>query len=273
VVVDALEGGATQSVLQGRVALITGGASGIGRAVAELFAAQGADVVVLDRAGGAAAEVAGAPVVLGDVRDPAANHNAVQEALRRHGALDIFVGNAGIHDGGMGVRGIDGGALQRLATEVLGINVVGYMLGAHAAAPALRERKGCMIFTLSDASFVVGVNHAGLAYAASKHAGVGVVRALAAELAPNVRVNGVAPGGVPTALRNATAASTHGDPLGDPHITDARALEDAISRSAPLKLVLTAEQVAHAYLYLAASPAARGMTGEVIRLDGGLGVR
>ena len=90
--------------------------------------------------------------------------------------------------------------MRDLARRILDVNVVGYLVGACAAAEAVERAEGTMVFTLSDASFVVPGNGAGIAYAASKHAGLGVVRSLAAQLAPRVRVNAVAPGGVPTGL-------------------------------------------------------------------------
>lgn len=260
-------------LLAGRSALITGGLSGIGRAVTELFIAEGAGVTLLDHSGEQSQAPAGAILVRGDVRDAAANRAAVQTALEHDGHLDIFVGNAGIHDGGRGVTGIDAETLKALSIEVLTVNVLGFILGANAAAPSLTARRGCMIFTLSDASYFVGVNGAGISYASSKHAGLGVVRALASELAPHVRVNGVAPGGVLTGLRNAGVISTSLDPLGDRHVTDKGQLEASVTAAAPLGRMLRAEDVAHAYLYLAASPASNGMTGEVLRLDGGLGLR
>lgn len=262
-----------RGLLAARSALVTGGMTGIGRAVTELFLAEGADVTVLDHAGEQSQAPAGAILVHGDVRDAGANRVAVQTALEHHGHLDIFVGNAGIHDGGRGITGINGETLRALAMDVLAVNVLGFILGANAAAPSITTARGCMIFTLSDASYLVGANKAGISYAASKHAGVGVVRALASELAPHVRVNGVAPGGVMTSLRNAEVISTSLDPLGDKHFTDEAQLEASVTSAAPLGQMLRAEHVAHAYLYLAASPASRGMTGEVLRLDGGLRLR
>ncbi|MDQ2959471.1 MAG: SDR family oxidoreductase [Candidatus Dormibacteraeota bacterium] len=258
-------------LLEGRSALVTGGMTGIGRAVTELFLVEGASVTLLDHSD--VSELPdGATLVQGDVREPEANRAAVAAAAGRHGELDIFVGNAGIHDGGRGIFDIDGETLRALAMDVLTVNLLGFILGAHAAAPALTAASGCMILTLSDAAYVVGVNKAGISYAASKHGGLGLVRALASELAPRVRVNGVAPGGVPTALRNAPAISSSHDPRGDSHFTDEGNLEVAVTAVSPLKTMLRAEEVAHAYLFLAASPASRGMTGQVLRLDGGLGL-
>ncbi|MEU3712046.1 SDR family oxidoreductase [Streptomyces catenulae] len=247
----------------GPVAVVTGGASGIGRAVVGDLAAHGYRVVVLDR--GVPEEPAGDRVrwVAGDVRDPEANEAVVKAALSRFGRLDLFVGNAGVHDGGVGVRDLDGAALSELAGRVLDINVVGYVLGARAAAGPLTESGGAMVFTLSDASFLVRGNGAGIAYAAAKHAALGVVRHLAADLAPSVRVNAVAPGGVVTGLRTAD---------GRPVFADSGEIGVRVREFNPLGVLLSAERIAPLYRFLA-SPAAAGMTGEVLRPDGGLGVR
>src|SRR6185436_3667191 len=85
--------------------------------------------------------------------------------------------------------------------EVFAINVRGYFLGAKAASTELIRSKGCMIFTLSTSSFYVGGG--GPIYVAAKHATLGIVRALAHELAPHIRVNGVAPSGTLTAMADA----------------------------------------------------------------------
>jgi 2,3-dihydroxy-2,3-dihydrophenylpropionate dehydrogenase len=124
-----------------------------------------------------------------------------------------------------------------------------------------------MTFTLSDASYVVSGTGAGVAYTTSKHAGLGLVRHLASELAPRVRVNAVAPGGVITGLRAQRPDGSQSGLFVDPEAT-----ESAIASFNPLGVVLTPEQLAELYLFLA-SPQATGMTGEVLRPDGGLSVR
>lgn len=149
--------------------------------------------------------------------------------------------------------------------RVLDVNVRGYVNGARAAAAALTRARGCMIFTLSDASFHVSGNGTGLAYAAAKHAALGVVRALAAPLAPDVRVNAVAPGGVITGLRAVTGGRGERPLFGTPG-----AARDRIRALNPLGSVLTPGELAEYYVFLAR---AVGLTGEVIRPDGGLSVR
>jgi 2,3-dihydroxy-2,3-dihydrophenylpropionate dehydrogenase len=259
--------------LAGQVVLLTGGSSGIGRALGRELLRRGCHVVSLDRdaAGphGQAPEGAGGQLlqVVGDVTDPEANQRAVDLALTEFGRLDAFVGNAGVHDGGATVRDLDPAQMRDLARRILDVNVVGYLVGACAAAEAVERSGGTMVFTLSDASFVVSGNGAGIAYAASKHAGLGVVRSLAAQLAPRVRVNAVAPGGVPTGL------SSLSPDAGEERAVygDVESVVQQIRSINPLRTVLSAEDLVPHYLYLLTGQS-RGLTGHVLRPDGGLSV-
>ncbi|MBW4718794.1 SDR family oxidoreductase [Saccharothrix obliqua] len=245
------------------VAVVTGGASGIGHAVVADLAAHGYHVVVLDREHPTGQPPDGVLAVTGDVRVAADNQRAVDAALSRFGRLDLFVGNAGVHDAGTGVRDLPAADLADLTRHVLDVDVVGYLLGAAAAAGPLADRGGSMVFTLSDASFVVRGNGTGIAYAAAKHAALGLVRHLAADLAPAVRVNAVAPGGVVTGLRDARGTLVYDRPV---------EISEHIRAANPLGLVLAPDEIAPLYRFLA-SPHAKGMTGEVLRPDGGLAVR
>jgi 2,3-dihydroxy-2,3-dihydrophenylpropionate dehydrogenase len=246
--------------------LVTGGCSGIGRAVVEAHHALGDTVVVLDRNPPAQPLPEGVQVVQGDVTSAEDNARAVTTLMERAGRIDHFVGNAGIHDGGFALGDVAGDELGRIMRRVLDVDVVGYALGAHACRDRLAATGGCMTFTLSDASFVVDGNGAGLAYSAAKHAGLGLVRHLAAELAPTIRVNAVAPGGVVTGLVASSGDGTERDVFVDPEGT-----EQTVARFNPLGTVMSPAQLAQLYLFLA-SPAAAGMTGEVLRPDGGLSV-
>jgi 2,3-dihydroxy-2,3-dihydrophenylpropionate dehydrogenase len=249
-----------------RCVLVTGGTSGIGRAVVEEFVRLGDRVVVLDR--DEASDLADiATIVVGDVCRPDDNERAVQVALERYGQLDVFVGNAGIHDGGLGLLDLTAHELADIVRRVFEVDVMGYLLGARAAAKPLVASGGCMVFTLSDASFVVNGVGAGVGYSVAKHAALGLVRHLAATLAPDVRVNAVAPGGVVTGLRKAAV----GEGL-QPLFDDPGQVESQVRSLNPLGRMLTADQIAPLYSFLA-SPAAAGMTGEVLRPDGGLSVR
>lgn len=249
-----------------RGVLVTGGCSGIGRAVVEAHHALGDTVVVLDRNLPAEPFPDGVHVVPGDVTSFEDNATAVATLMGHAGRIDHFVGNAGIHDGGFKLREVAGDELGRILRRVLDVDVVGYALGARACMDELTRVRGCMTFTLSDAAFVVDGNGAGLAYSVAKHAGLGLVRHLAAELAPLIRVNAVAPGGVITGLVASSGDGTEREVFADP-----RGTEIAVARFNPLGTVMSPAQLAQLYLFLA-SPAAVGMTGEVLRPDGGLSV-
>lgn len=179
-------------------------AAGIGLAVVERFLAEGACVGVLDRSEGDLATIGNADgrliAVTGDVTSYADNVMAVRETVDAFGKLDVFVGNAGIFDYFAPLVGFDGADLSSAFDEIFAVNVKGYLLGARAAVPELLKSDGpSMIFTVSNSGFYA--SSGGPLYTASKHAVVGVVRELAYELAPKIRVNGVAPGGTVTGLR------------------------------------------------------------------------
>lgn len=258
----------TAGRLEGKRAVITGGASGIGRAVALAFAAEGARVAVLDisAAGLASLETELGPrgiTLEGDVRDPAANAAVVERAVAAFGGLDVFVGNAAVFDGFAAIEGLDPALLRAAALELLEINVVGYLLGARASAAELARSHGAMIFTLSNAAFAAGGG--GAVYTASKHAALGLVRQLAYELAPDVRVNGVAPGGTLTDL--AVTEQLRGA------VSTAKPEERAASIAArnALGFALEPADVVAPYLLLATEES-RAITGAVVRVDAGVGL-
>lgn len=243
-----------------RRVLVTGGASGIGLAVVRAFVARGDVVVSLDRVESPAATES----VIGDVRDPGAHERAVA-AARGEAGLDVLVANAGIHDGGVGLDA-DAGELAEAMRAVLDVDVTGYALALHAAAADLTSARGTALLTLSDASFLAGQTGAGLAYTAAKHAQLGILNWAARALAPQVRVNAVAPGGVVTGLRAV-------DPdEGRLLFADADGKRALVASRNPLGTVLEPEEIADVFVWLASS-ATRGMTAQVIRPDGGLGLR
>lgn len=189
--------------LKGRVVLITGGGSGVGRAIVDRFLVEGARVVVLERDPDkiASLEAARSPnlvTVAGDVTSYADNELAVAAALDSFGHLDVFIGNVGLWDFSRSLIDLSPIELEGGFRELFAVNVLGYLLGARASAAALKESRGSIILTLSNASFYP--QGGGVLYTATKHAGLGIVRQLAYELAPEVRVNGVAPGGMATNL-------------------------------------------------------------------------
>lgn len=256
--------------LTGQVALVTGGATGIGRAVVERFVAEGASVVVLQRRKESAAELLEAcpdvQIVEGDVRSPGDNRRAVATALERHGRLDVLVGNAGIWDFNRKLADFsDDRELEESYSEIFDVNVKGYLLAAAAAREALVESHGSIILTASSSSLYAGGG--GPVYVASKHAVVGLVRQLAFELAPEVRVNAVAAGATETPLHGPRALG-----LEQTRVADAVA-GDALARQIPLGFVAQPADHASIYVLLAARDGARFTTGAIVPSDGGLEVR
>lgn len=242
-----------------RRVLVTGGASGIGAAICSAFLHVGDEVTSLDRTTSTDPRVAS---VVGDVRSTKDQRLAVDHAAG-DGGLDVLIANAGIHDGGLTLEGAPLEVLLERFRHVLEVDVVGYLISLRAAADALREARGCAVLTLSDASFDVQGNGAGVAYVTAKHAALGLVRAAARDLAPDVRVNAVAPGGVATSL------SAGSDGESRRVISDPEALSARLRNRTLLARGATLDQIASAYLYLASPPAA-AITGQILRVDSGL---
>lgn len=253
--------------LDGQVALITGGGSGIGLAIVARFVEEGAHVGVMDRFPERVEQLRAefgesVAAVQGDVTILADNKRAVEQTVGAFGKLDVFVGNAGIFDSRQRLDDFPEEQLVEAFDELFGVNVKGCFLGAKAAVPDLAKTKGCMVFTASVAGFNSGGG--GALYTASKHAVVGMIRQLAAELAPDIRVNGVAPGGVRTDLRGLVALDTADrSNFADP------ATEERMRANNPLKMALQPRDIANAYLFLASRENAAGITGSIIPTDAG----
>lgn len=185
--------------LAGRVALITGGANGIGAAVAERLAGRGARLVLADvddDAGGALAERLGATYVHCDVRDPGDSEAAVATALEAHGRLDLAHLNAGVSTGCGLAEDFD----LELYRRAMGINLDGVVFGVNAAVPALRASGGGTIVATASMAGIVAAALDPI-YAANKHAVVGLVRSMA-ELyaAEGIRVQALCPSFADTAI-------------------------------------------------------------------------
>jgi 2,3-dihydroxy-2,3-dihydrophenylpropionate dehydrogenase len=180
------------------------------------------------------------------------------------GRLDTYIGNAAIWDGNVSIHDLPPDKISAAFDEVFGINVKGYLLGAKAAADALTANRGNIILTLSMAA--LHASGGGPLYTASKHAGIGLVRELAYELAPHVRVNGVAPAAMATDLRGPQALDRD-----QPLMANA---DQALMRSGyPLDFFPTPEDYVGPYVFLASNTEAATVTGIVVESDLGLNAR
>lgn len=252
--------------LEDRTVLVTGGGSGIGRAVVDRFVEEGATVGVLDiDSAGLEAVVAEhgehVTTVHGDVTSLSDNEHAVRKTTETFGGLDVFVGNAGTFDANI--------TLSELSTDVaknfhqlFDVNVLGYILGAKAALPELLETGGRMVFTASGASF--DPDGGGILYVPSKHAVAGLIRQLAFELAPTVSVNGVAPGYIPTNLSTVDSLDRS---------TGIVSPDEFDSSVHPLDIVPHPTDYTGPYVLLASEENSRPMTGTIISADLGRSVR
>ena len=238
--------------MNGIRALVTGGASGIGRAAAELLMERGARVAVLDR--DVSAAPAGALAIKADVTDAAAVMAAVDEAAEGLGGLDVLVNNAGIGAQGT-IEANDDAEWHR----VYDVNVVGLVRVARAALPHLRASERAAIVNTCSVAATAGLPNRAL-YSATKGAVLSLTLAMAADhLADGVRVNCVNPGtaDTPWVQRLLDAAD---DPAAERAALEARQ---------PIKRLVSAREIAEAIVYLA-SPAAASTTGTALGVDGGM---
>lgn len=244
--------------LDGETALVTGGGTGIGLAIARCMAAAGARVVLASRRAEqlkAAAEAIGpqAAVVSCDVTRFGEAPRVVAQAEKPFGPITILVNNAGIH--------LKKPASQTTEEEFLAV-LNTHVLGAHALTRALlpgmlERQRGSVVFILSMAS-LFGIPNV-LAYSAAKTACLGMVRALATEVSPlGVRVNGIAPGWITTEMSRQAMA-------GDP------ARQRKVLARTPLGRFGEPEDIGAAAVYLC-SPAAKFVTGAVLAVDGGASI-
>jgi NAD(P)-dependent dehydrogenase (short-subunit alcohol dehydrogenase family) len=249
----------------GKSVLITGGASGLGFAVARRFLDEGAFVAIFDRSADAldraAADLGERSIAIrGEATSYEDNVRAVDATVEAFGGLDIFVANAGIFDGHVALENIAAENIEAACDEILGVDVKGYILGAKAALPHVRLRGGSMIFTASVSSFHPAFG--GTLYITAKHAVMGLTKRLALELAPDVRVNAVGPGYIATNLGGVGA-------LGQPV---ANVSTPPPAERFPHRRLPQPEDYAGLYTFLA-SDDARTVTGVTLLADSGSSIR
>ncbi len=232
--------------LQGKVAIVTGAGSGIGKATVELFRAEGATVI--------GADLTGADVQC-DAGDEAAVKALVERAVADHGRLDIFFANAGVSGGWDGI--FDQSAADW--AEILRINLIGPFLAIKYAAPAIKDSSGSgsIICTASVAGFRAGAG--GAAYSASKAGVINLVKIAATQLAGSgIRVNAICPGLVETGMTGEVFDRAR-----------AKGLGDKIGQLNPLKRAGEPSEIANAALFLASADSSY-VNGQALAVDGGL---
>jgi NAD(P)-dependent dehydrogenase (short-subunit alcohol dehydrogenase family) len=243
------------AVLDGKVAVVTGAAQGIGRAIADGLAAEGARIVVADLQGAEDAAAA-YPDGLGltvDVADEAAVERMVAETVEHRGGLDVLVNNAGLY-ASLEMRPFEAIPLEEWR-RVMDVNVGSMFLTCRAAVPAMRERGGGTIVNISSGTPFRGVPFL-LHYVTSKGAIVAFTRALAKELGKDgVRVNCVAPG------------FTMSDGVRE-HPEVIEKLRDVSVAARTIQRDQEPDDVVGAVVYLA-GPTSSFVTGQTIVIDGG----
>ena len=248
--------------LKGKVAVITGGAGGIGKAAGKLFVNEGADVLLVDvdeEALKSACDGIGSNKVsycVADVTNSSDNQKMINLAEERYGGVDVLLANAGVEGDVSSIVDYD----ERRFEQVMAVNVKGPFLGLKAAIPAISKRGGGSIIITSSVAGVSGVANVA-PYVTSKHAVIGMMKSAALECAPlNIRVNTVNPSPVETRMmRSLEEGFSPGE---------AETAREGMRANIPLGRYAEAEDIAKIMLFLA-SDDSDFVTGSVYMADGG----
>lgn len=253
--------------LHKKVAFVSGGADGIGRAVVDAYIKEGAKVVVLDLNQEKLnlleqeypKDVA---ICYGDVTNWQDNQKAVDICIKNFGKLDIFVGNAALFDYFISLEKIAPENLDENFEKLFKVNVLGYLHGVKASLSELKKNRGSVVLTVSNSGFYPGGG--GILYVSSKHSVVGMIKQLAYELAPEVRVNGVSPGATDTEMKSVEGISSRAQPL-----NQIKNFHENATQAVPLKKIAQPQDHACLYVLLASEKQSPMTTGTVIHSDGG----
>ena len=235
--------------LEGKVAIITGAASGIGQATADLFRSEGATVVAADR-------TEGVDVVSVDAGSEADVERLVEQTVADHGGVDVFFANAGISGGLAGIFEQSSADWE----EILRVNLIGPFLAIKYAAPHMKARGGgSIVCTASVAGIRAGAG--GAAYSASKAGVINLVKTAAAQLCDsNIRVNAICPGLIETGMTQ-----------GIYDMARAAGKQEMIGQLNPLRRGGEPSEIAQVALFLASDESSY-VNGHALVADGGLSI-
>lgn len=260
--------------LEDKVVAITGGGSGLGAAVTRRCRQEGAAVAVLELMEPKVRRLRqelgdDAVVVQGDVTCLADLEAFRRAVVDRFGRVDALIGTQGIWDWNVRTADLPLDSIDKAFDEIFHVNVKGYLLAARVFHEDLQASGGSVVLTLSNAAFLP--DGGGPLYTASKHAVLGLVRQLAFEFAPRVRVNGIAPTGIKGSdLRGPASLGQQDQSHAD---LPAAEFEATIKSMVPLQRFARAEDYTSLYVTLASAEHSGVMTGQVIIADQGLSVR
>lgn len=248
--------------LDGKVAIITGGAGGIGRAAGAMFAAEGADVLLVDVGEAQLQEAVNSigsnrvSYCVADVTSEADNERMIETATERYGGVDVFLANAGTEGDVLPITEYSPDRFDAL----MAVNVKGPWLGIRASVPAMAKRGGGSIVVTSSVAGLQGTPGI-VPYGTSKHAVIGLARGAAKELAAqNIRVNTVNPSPVETQMMRRLEAGMNPE--------DAEQVHENLQNQIPLGRYAEADDIAKVMLFLASDDSAF-VTGSVYAADGG----